>query len=52
MSLVPVVLGQAALKNEEVDQMKSGGQQSKVLSINSTKLSERVVIGVSKFRDF
>ena len=30
-SSVPAVLGHASSKNEEVDQTKSGGQQSKVL---------------------
>lgn len=29
--LVPKVLGHASLKNEEVAQAKSGGQQSKVI---------------------
>lgn len=29
--LVPVVLGHPTLKNEEVDQMKSGGQQRNVI---------------------
>lgn len=28
--LVPAVLGYAASKNEEVDQMRSGGQRGKV----------------------
>ena len=36
---MPTVLGHAASKNEEIDQMKNGGQQS--LLSNSIKLQER-----------
>ena len=38
---MPMALGQVTLKNEEVDQMKGGGQQSKVYGANSTKLPKR-----------
>ena len=40
LPLVSAVLGHAASKNEEVDQMKSDGQQSKVYS-QSIELPER-----------